>query len=161
VPLPSEKPEYRALFAAGLHALTIEELERDCVLGFTLSTTRQVIFRNLLHVVAELTDNRIVGELLIDGSFITTKINPRDVDLVLCVSSELYDGCSAGQRSVFNWFESEALRADYRCDGYISVEWPAAHPLYAEGIATRNYWLTFFGHTREGHEKGIGVLTLS
>ncbi len=98
---------------------------------------------------------------MIDGSFVTSKINPRDVDLVLCVSSDLYDGCSAKQRSVFDWFEGEALRTDYRCDGYISVAWPASHPLYAQGVDTRNYWLTFFGHTREGHEKGIGVLTLS
>jgi hypothetical protein len=161
MPLPSENPEFHALFAAGLHPLTIEEIEQDCVRGFTLSITRQVIFRNLLHVVSQLTDNGIVGELLIDGSFVTSKINPRDVDLVLCVSSDLYDQCSASQRSVFDWFESEALRSDHRCDGYISIEWPASHPLYADGVATRNYWLTFFGRTREGYEKGIGVLTLS
>ena len=140
--------------------MTAGELWHICVDGFPLSSTRQVIFRHLLQVVSHFTDNGIGGDLLIDGSFVTTKINPRDVDLVLCVSSDFYDSCSIKQQGIFDWFESEALRTDYRCDGYISVNWPVSHPLHAEGIETRNYWLTFFGHTREGHEKGIGVLQL-
>lgn len=148
------------MFPPGLSALTIDQIERICVGGFDLSTTRKVIFKHLLHVISQLTHNRIAGNLWIDGSFVTSKINPRDVDFVLCVSSVLYDGCSAEQRSVLDWFESEALRTDYRCDGYISIEWPTSHPLYAEGVGVRNYWTTFFGHTREGHEKGIAVLEL-
>ncbi|PYT20715.1 MAG: hypothetical protein DMG58_33435 [Acidobacteria bacterium] len=62
---------------------------------------------------------------------------------------------------MFDWIESDALHADYRCDGYILVEWPVGHPRYAEGVMTRNYWSDLFGHTREGQEKGIPLLRLT
>jgi len=105
-------------------------------------------------------ESDIVGDLWIDGSFVTSKFNPRDVDIVLCVSSNLYDNCSAGQRATFDWIESETLHTDYRCDGYILIEWPVGHPRHGEGIVTRNYWINLFGHTREGHEKGIAIVRL-
>ncbi len=139
----------------------MDELYRVCVDGFPLSATRKAIFENLLEVVRALAKNAIAGDLWVDGSFVTSKFNPRDVDVVLCVSSDLYDNCSSEQRAVFDWIESERLHTDYRCDGYISIEWPVGHPLHGEGIETREYWRRLFGHTREGHEKGIPIVRLS
>jgi hypothetical protein len=131
------------------------------VAGFPLSATRRGIFQNFLQVLQKLADSRISGYLWIDGSFVTTKFNPRDVDIVLCIASDIYDNCSVEQRALLDWIESEALRSGYQCDAYISVEWPMAHPLHAEGVAARNYWRNFFGHTRQGYEKGIAVLQLA
>lgn len=158
---PSDNPLFGPLFPAGLHAITPDELYKICVEAFPLSVTRKPIFTNLLEVIQSLTARSIFGDLWIDGSYVTTKFNPRDVDLVLCVSSNLYDNCSTEQLAVFEWFESDALHTDYRCDGYISIEWPQGDPLYASGVATRDYWSNLFGHTRDGFEKGIPVIRLT
>jgi hypothetical protein len=112
-------------------------------------------------MLQKLVDSGIAGHLWIDGSFVTSKFNPRDVDIVLCIASDLYDNCTVEQRALLDWLESEALRSGYQCDAYISIEWPVAHPLHSEGVAARNYWSNFFGHTRQGHEKGIAVLDLA
>jgi hypothetical protein len=141
--------------------ITTDELFRICVDAFPLSASRKPIFENLEEVMRKLAAKAIVGDLWIDGSFVTTKFNPRDVDLVLCISSNLYDNCSAEQRALLDWFESDVLHTDYRCDGYISIEWPSGHRLHADGIASRDYWSNLFGHTRDGFEKGIPVVQLS
>jgi hypothetical protein len=158
---PSEKPPFEPLFPPGLNTVTTDELRSICVDAFPLSATRKAIFQNLLEVMQRLADNSIVGDLWVDGSFVTSKFNPRDVDIVLCVSFDLYDNCSAGQRAVFDWIESEVLHTDYRCDGYILMEWPVDHPFHSEGVVARNYWSNLFGHTREAHEKGIAIVRLT
>ena len=39
-------------------------------------------------IVETLISCNIIGELLMDGSFLTEEVNPGDVDLVLCTSAE-------------------------------------------------------------------------
>ena len=140
--------------------ITPNELSRICVDAFPLSVSRKPIFENLEEVMRKLAAGAIVGDLWIDGSFVTTKFNPHDVDLVLSISSNLYDNCSAEQRALLDWFESDILHTDYRCDGYLSVDWPPSHQLHALGVASRDYWINLFGHTRDGFEKGIPVVQL-
>jgi len=96
-----------------------------------------------MDVVVRLVKSGIVGDLWIDGSFVTDKFNPRDVDLVLCIAADLLDNASAAQSKVFDWFESDTLKSVYRCDGYIVAEWSPYHPLHTEGVATREYWKIF------------------
>lgn len=157
---PSGKPQFDPLFPPGLHIISVDELRAMCIDPFSLSTSRKPIFQNLVDVLRQFADSDIVGDLWIDGSFVTTKFNPGDVDLVLCVSADLYDNCSVKQRSILEWFESESLHVDYRCDGYILVEWPREHPNYEVGLVAREYWTDFFGHTRDGYKKGIAVVRI-
>ncbi len=48
-------------------------------------------FEDVLDVHYE---NDVRGEIWLDGSFVTEKINPKDIDFVLEIKSEFYDGGS-------------------------------------------------------------------
>ena len=73
----------------------MENVEQVCVDPFSLSSTRPIICKGLdvLVTVLELCD--VVGELWVDGSFLTEKINPKDVDVVLRVDGALYNSGAA------------------------------------------------------------------
>jgi hypothetical protein len=52
-----------------------------------LSASRRVIFTGLVTFVQTLEAAKVPGELWLDGSFLTEKINPKDVDVILKVDA--------------------------------------------------------------------------
>jgi hypothetical protein len=104
--------------------------------------------------------SNVDGELWINGSFVTEKINPKDIDFVLCVSSELYDNSTGEQREVLDLISDTDLKPQYLCDCYLSVAWPEGHDLYQWGQEDRARWRKLFGHSRANEAKGLVLLPL-
>jgi hypothetical protein len=71
------------LLPVGFHPLTMEEVRRRCAHNLPLSSRRTMIMHVLEVVVARLCKDRFIGHLWIDGRFLTEKIDPDDVDLLL------------------------------------------------------------------------------
>ena len=157
---PSSKPEFPPLLAAGRHPMTIAELRRLCVDGFPLSTTRPAIMTGLETVVERLHTNSVEGEIWVDGSFVTEKINPEDVDLVLRLEAYFYEKATQNQRETIAWLSSN-LKNSLHCDSYLFMEWPENHPNYWLGQKMYNYWMRQFGFSRGSEMKGIPVLSLT
>ena len=89
------KTEFSPLLPVGLHPKTLDEMEVICVHGFHLSTTRFTIMNGLRLMVQELEQAGIQGDLWINGSFLTVKIDPEDVDIALRISELSLLGCYA------------------------------------------------------------------
>lgn len=156
---PSSKPEFLPLFSTGRHEVSLAELRQICVDGFPLSTTRYKIMEGLEKVLQELRAGSIEGEVWVDGSFVTEKMNPEDVDLVLRVSAQFYDNATDKQRKTVDWLASN-LRNTHLCHSYSFMEWPENHPNYWPGQYMFNYWMRQFGFSRGNEMKGIPVVAL-
>jgi hypothetical protein len=153
------KPEFPPLLPAGLHQMTVADVQGLCVTAFPLSQTRQVIFAGLQSVITELTISGVRGEMWVDGSFLTQKIDPEDVDLVAKVPSTFYDTCTAQQRAKIDWINGN-LKVSHFCDSYLWVEFPVGHQHYWNSEWQKAYWIKQFGFTRGQNLKGIAVVTL-
>ena len=140
--------------------MSIDELQQQCVDRFPLSRTRAKIMAGLAEVVERLSQYRVAGELWVDGSFLTEKINPGDVDIVLRVQSSMYDDGTSGQREIVDWIDGN-LRGHNLCDSYVFYEFPEDDPSYSLGKKERDYWNYLFGHSRGGMPKGIAVIDLT
>lgn len=157
--------DYPPLLAPGLHPRTWNELEQLCVTDFPLSQSRALIFAGLRRIVDLLVNAGVRGELWVDGSYLSRKIEPGDVDIVLNVDLGFLAGASVAQQAMISGFNSSdrTLRAeikrDYSCDSYFFCDVPIGHPLYP-GIDMRQYWLSQFGSDRSGNAKGIAVLSI-
>src|SRR3990167_10490744 len=107
----------------------------------------------------------IKGELWIDGSFLTEKIDPEDVDFALRMTHDFVSSCSKSQFGVIEWItdlsQKNLIKSEYSCDSYAFVEFSASHVLFAAGQKRREYWEDLFGHGRNGDPKGIAVLPLN
>ena len=140
--------------------MSIEELRQQCVDRFPLSKTRAEIMAGLAEVIERLTQYQVAGELWVDGSFLTEKINPGDVDVVLRVPSSVYDDGTNEQRRIVDWVGGN-LKEYNLCDSYVFYEFPEDDPDYLWGKERRDYWNDLFGHSRGGTSKGIAVIELT
>jgi hypothetical protein len=77
------KPEFPPLLAAGFYTRTMEELRKMCVEPYPSSQRRPEIMAGLESIHLRLIGLSITGELWVDGSFLTKKEEPDDVDVVL------------------------------------------------------------------------------
>lgn len=72
----------------GIHSCTIEEVEH--VFGrFTRSDCRQRLTQTLRRYIEDVRRARIAVAVVVDGSYITAKAEPSDVDLVLALRPDL------------------------------------------------------------------------
>ncbi len=112
-------------------------------------------------VVQKLFVAKIIGDLWIDGSFLTLKIDPEDVDLTLRLKSEFVDSSSPEQQEIINWFNAaEGLKQPYHCHSFAWVDYPEGHPAYWGSEWDRAYWIRQWGVSRGGVRKGIAVVKL-
>lgn len=142
--------------------MTMQEVQKRCVDDFPLSQTRREIMSGLSVVVQRLIAAGIAGHMWVDGSFLTEKIDPEDVDLLLRISSNLYDNATLEQRETIHWFvdENGNLKTLYRCDCYVWLEFPHGHPAYNTSEEQREYWTRQYGQSRRNVNKGIAVVEL-
>jgi hypothetical protein len=127
-----DKAEYPPLLPPELRPFSIPELRALCVDGFPLSDTRDLIISCLEHVIAVLDAAGVVGSLWVDGSFLTQKIDPEDVDTVLVMQSAFVDAASREQLEVIHWFTDEFgdLRRWLKCHNFPLLLYPDGHPLF-------------------------------
>lgn len=150
------KQEFRPLLEPGFHDLGVDGIRRCCVERFPQSITRSRIMENLVDLIELIQKERMRGQLWIDGSFLTEKLNPDDVDMVLVVLGSDFDKMDHDQKKFLNWFNNTPLYQRYRCDNYLFVR--------QENLATGEYlyayWLKQFGFSRGGEMKGLALVKI-
>ena len=154
------KPEFPPLLAPGLHSLTVDGLRALCVDAFPNSRSRAGIMNNLCTVIARLQADGVSGALWVNGSFLTAKINPDDVDVVLRMEGILYDSGTQETRDAVDWL-NDNLYATHKVDSYVFYVWPAGHAMRWLGEYADLYWQKQFGQSRRAIPKGIAELKLS
>lgn len=93
----------------------------------------------------------------IDGSFLTQKIEPDDVDLVVALQ-HVNGNDTPAQRAVLQRIVNQNFSFPIQCDSYVLVEYPTGHPSYWFGEYMRAYWIRQLGFARGRTLKGIAVV---
>lgn len=132
--------ESTGLLPPGIHKYDFHEFKTQFVDSFPNSTTREKIFIGFKIFISSIC--RIVkpSELWVDGSFVTSKVNPNDIDLVLFFEKVSNPIWYNGLEPLLN------ISKNYFCDAY-------ACPI--DDIHWRGYWRGFFGFDRLENPKGI------
>jgi hypothetical protein len=105
----------------------------------------------------------ISGEMWVDGSFLTKKEEPEDVDIVVFTPSEFFDKGTEQQVEFLNWLsdDRDKVRALFSCHSAAIAQYSEIsfmHPLY---VATRTDYADKFGHSVATRQpKGIVVIAL-
>ncbi len=105
----------------------------------------------------------IFGELWIDGSFLTKKIDPDDIDVLLLMPS-VFEYGTEEQDALIDWLTSKEddPKQSFRCDIYVE-------PVYNESHPWRNLTVDMMRHWEEGvygfsvttrQAKGIAVIKI-
>jgi hypothetical protein len=152
----TDKQEFAALLPAGFHPMDLAGLRRLTVDRFPYSFTRHSIMTSFESIVARINQSGIAGQIWIDGSFLTEKPEPEDVDMVLAIDVATFRSLDAAQQRFFLGFQAASLFASHKCDNYaiiIDPSRPDSAWLYA-------YWLRQFGFSRADEMKGIVTINV-
>jgi hypothetical protein len=154
------KPEFPPLLSAGFHHLGVRALRTLCVASFPLSSTRAPIMAGLEEVRRHLISVDLRGQLWIDGSFMTQKIDPDDVDVVLHINADEYNNGNTETRAAIEWVNSN-LEASHRVHSFVLFRYPKNNPMHASSVWDNAYWIKQFGFSRADSHKGMAILRLS
>lgn len=139
----------------GIHNYTVEEFERQFVNPFKYSDTRQDIYNNLSLWIHKLSNVVIPQFIWLDGSYLTMKINPNDIDLVVFYKPEdIPDEETAMKLKHIINNESRSLRCDsYLC--YTLEHIANKKNIPNDLIMLQTYWMGQYGFDREKRAKGL------
>lgn len=154
------EPVFHPLLEIGRHALSLDELRELCVARFPISKSRPTIMEGLEKFTSILNDYDIEGEIWVNGSFMTSKIDPNDVDVIVRMTSDFMDHVTDEQYIVIEWIDSDIPYLELKCDSYSYIEYPDGHPDYWKGEYMYAYWMRQWGFDREDGMKGIAVIRL-
>jgi hypothetical protein len=144
--------------------MSLGDLDNLCVARFPLSTTRRDIMAGFRAVIDRIIQCGIAqGEIWVNGSFLTEKIDAGDVDFCLLVPSRFYDSGTDKQRATIDWLnsrENEPKRL-FHCDTVAEIIYPEKSPLHYLCEPMLEHWRNTYGRSvRTREPKGIAVVSL-
>jgi len=146
--------------APGRHAATVGDIEAALVNGFPNSTTRRPLFESWNTVREAI--SRVVGVETewIDGSYVTMKEDPKDIDMVTHLTGTELDALDVADQALLRGLVAANLsQALHGCDSYVCPVYQRNHPNHALYEQAFQYWEKWFGHDRNGQPKGYVEVT--
>jgi hypothetical protein len=149
-------PEGADFLPPGPHTATVEEIKSALVDPFEESNTRPDIHAQWLALRDRVANVISLERQWLDGSFVSSKRNPRDLDLATFASSEDVEALDPIQEAELNALTGSTSGLDL-LDSFLIVEYPERHPMHAIGVEIREAFASdFFGRdSRSGTEKGF------
>lgn len=139
------KPDYPPLLAPGLHKLTLQELYDLAVLPFSRDAQRAVLFQKFSLWASEVRASGVGGTMWVDGSFLTQKPSPEDIDCVMWMPRWIdpVKDTPTNNVALSRLFDHSSARALYGLDLYLLV------PTDDQLLHAEAYLKGFFGYCHD------------
>lgn len=108
------------LLPAGVHDCTLEEIGA-CFGRFVVSERRMRLFAKLRELIEEERRAGLAVAVIVDGSFVTDKPEPGDIDLVIVLPSA-YNRATEVPPFLYNATSARVLRRRYSFDVFVLDE---------------------------------------
>jgi len=142
--------------APGRHLATADEILDALVDAFPNSTSRVPIYAQWQTLLEAIERMIKVEEQWIDGSFVTKKENPGDIDLVSHVDGPTLEQLGpVDQMLLHGVLAGHQSRDLHLCDSFFIAIYPEGHParpIYEQALSI---WESIFGTDRGGDPKGF------
>ena len=146
--MPIPALDEHGLLPSGVHDCTLEEV-RVRFGRFQGSDVRGRLFANLAELVGELMRSDLVAAVVVDGSFITAKSTPNDIDLLLVLKSG-HDWSADLGAFDYRLVSSARVRRRFGFDVLVAEDGSKLYQRYVK----------FFSGTRENPDDVKGVLRI-
>lgn len=153
------KEEFPPLLPGGLHKMAAVELRAITVDKFPHSIIRKVHWENFLEVVEKLRLAGLHCEIWVDGSFLTEKIEPGDVDIVVDFPIATIEQLNDVQRLLIDDLKNRAYKIGKRLHTFVMFTAGQGHNFYEASRISHEQWQKDFGFSYLGKQpKGIAVI---
>jgi len=139
----------------GIHRPDLIRFRQKFVDSFADSTKRSELYKGYIILSKRCCDLLFVRSHWVDGSYLTAKKDPGDIDMSIHVDGASLDSYAMGGNGFLSNEESiRNLKKSYGCDVYIIPVYPKDSPLYRITEGWEDYWANWWGHTRDQKRKG-------
>jgi hypothetical protein len=138
----------------GVHEATLDEIRGEFG-GFQESDQRPKLYKRLEQLVDQLKVHEFVKFIVVDGSFVTSKAAPGDIDVIVVVDPAIFTK-DQWTPDEYNVLSSKRLKRRYKFDVLVA----------GEGSGSYDSQLRFFSRVKDGsgstddQEKGVVRLSL-
>ncbi|MDR1229586.1 MAG: hypothetical protein LBK55_11370 [Azoarcus sp.] len=140
------KSDFPALLQPGVHSLSLQELHDMAVAPFPADAQRLDLYQKLAMWIGALQACGVIGTLWVDGSFLTEKLGPDDIDCVLWNPdwASLASATPANARQISHLLDRTTAENLYGLDLYV------VKTALGDVFHEKAYWrgVLGFGHDR-------------
>ena len=135
----------------GVYHTDIATMQVRFVTEFPDSQTRPAIYEAFNALRADGEKLGVVGTQWVNGSFVTSKENPGDIDVVtFCDHGHLNNLGTDAMEFVSQYLGGgEAAKTRYRTHAFLVPSCSAGHVYFSAFETARLYWRKWFGRTRD------------
>jgi hypothetical protein len=139
--------------------MTMSELKAKFVDEFTRSDRRPMLWNNFIWLTNELQTRNLRCKLWLDGSFVTKKIDPTDIDIIVECDVGHLPSLNLDQRSFLKRLtDHEFKNAPRFLHTFFIPAAPLGHMEWAKCQEIKNNWINDFGYSFEKRvPKGIAT----
>ena len=104
----------------------------------------------------------LLCDMWIDGSFLTEKIDPGDIDIVLMMPRRFEHG-TPEQNELMEWLlaKEDDPKKSFLCHVFVELDYEESHPWHHLTVGAKRHYGNIFGFSVSKKEpKGIAVLTI-
>lgn len=139
----------------GRYPTTADEVEQRFVQTFPASLTRRALFDGWRRRRGELFDIVEIEAEWLDGSFVTSKSDAGDIDVVVLVEATRVDSLAIeSRRRLFELTNGPRPLLEFGCHSFIVPTHPEGHSRHANYLESRGYWDRQWSRDRRAPEKG-------
>lgn len=131
--------------------LTLQEFKNTFVDSFEADSTRYKIFDNYKRFLEDFS-KQISNQFThwINGSFVTVKRNPRDIDFVTLIEDPVFKEYEV---LIDKKFRLLGAKQNYKVDAYTIRKYPSNHERYRIYESELVYWDSWFSWTKKNRAK--------
>ena len=139
-----KKADFPPLWPPGIHPVTLAELQAVAVTPFLADARRAILFASFKQWIQKLQFFEVHAILWIDGSFLTAKIGPDDIDCIMWNPSAGTDLTNDQKLEVRALTDRAKVSRRFHVDLY--MEAPSAN----ESLHRQAYFKGLFGFQHDG-----------
>jgi hypothetical protein len=150
-----EFPNDQDRLPAGCHPVSTDEFKSLLVDAFPDSSSRPDLFERWLAVREGIRRIVPVQAEWINGSYVTRKQEPGDIDMIVFLDPEIDQLDAADQTLLLGLVAKDVTKHLHGCHSFPVIAYPEGHPDHDAYVAAKETWSAFFGRDREGNPKGF------
>jgi hypothetical protein len=144
--------EFEPLLQPGIHDITRSDLSINFVSPFTSQEKRVQLIERFNYLIEKVEQIGISFEIWINGSFVTKKEEPNDIDVAFFYDPIQANSLPTDKKMILQEVANNSFsKYRYNCDVYFIPN---------NDTALRSYWRGWFGYTRAEMPKGFARITV-
>jgi hypothetical protein len=125
------------------------DFKENFEIAFTESLDRKQLFNNFERFITRIkSDISEEFKIWVNGSFVSNKLNPRDIDAVFWIPFSVAES----KKSILdNQFFTKNVKNSLKLDLYYSIDYPENHKKNFLTHLDKLYWQDVYGNSRQDH----------